>query len=695
MKLYLMRHCESEDGPRDDPTRQLTSVGRKQAQTMGQFLVRQIGRVDVVLTSYFARAQGTAAPIAELLGCSNIIDTPALQPDTAPKDAWKEIKFLSDGCEDVLVVSHHPLVNELLKLLTGCDSEKFHHGAIAHIGDDGKLHWFVPPAIVERDEDDVLDAAAGVVEALEAHLQEAKGDGGLKHPRHQAVLSKVRAKVKKIMAGYFDRQGAAVLKSIKPNIQAVIKQYQEANTTGKRFASSLVPTSLQPLRFPITDDEDSDYQAAITAAIKGGAAALAKELESDASLSEDAASDYLLENSLAKLTGGFADETLDRLRNSLADAWDKGGSFNDMTAAIQDTFDDFSDSRAEMIAQTEGNDAYNEGRSALAEEAGMEEKSWETEDDPCDICIGNEGDGWIDIDDNFSSGDDAPTAHPNCFLGGTTVTAAGVTGTVRRWYEGTILQITVGADNLSVTPNHPILGLRGWTRAGSLNVGDYVVQCSAPAVAASILNPHDNHIETGIEKIADSLFMAGGMSAEGVPHTAEAFHGDSGPDGKVDIVRAAGAFPRDWTAGRENGEYSSFGLRHSRRVTFLEQRDFLSMLEGLEFSAHSGMGRSGVSLPLSLGGLRGAEQASLAHAALSESECIPVPHDSDPANADTIGDMKHRLSSLMRLKQVTEVNVIKFAGHVYNLETQDGIYFANSIVTHNCQCSLNFRKGVE
>jgi hypothetical protein len=185
-------------------------------------------------------------------------------------------------------------------------------------------------------------------------------------------------------------------------------------TNGKRFASSLVPTSLQPLRFPITDDEDSDYQAAITAAVKGGAAVLAKELESDAELSEDTAGDYLRTNSLEKLTGGFTDETLDRLRNSLADAWDKGGSFNDMTAAIQDTFDDFSDSRAEMIAQTEGNDAYNEGRSALAEEAGMEEKSWETEDDPCDICIGNEGDGWIDIDDNFSSGDDAPTAHPNC-----------------------------------------------------------------------------------------------------------------------------------------------------------------------------------------------------------------------------------------------------------------------------------------
>lgn len=414
MKLYLMRHCESEDGPREDPTRQLTSVGRQQAQTMGQFLVRQVGRVDVVLTSYFARAQGTAAPIAELLGCANIIDTPALQPDTEPKDAWKEIEFLSDGCEEVLVVTHHPLTNELLKLLTGCGAEKFHHGAIAHIGEDGLLHWFVPPAVVERDEN-VIDAAAAVVEALYEHLQEAKAETGLKHPRHQAVLGKAQNKLKTLMAAYFKKQGAAVLKSVKPNIQSVLKQYAETRNTGKRFASSLVPTSLQPLSFPITDDEDTKYQSIITSAIKGAAATLAKELETDATLSEDAASDYLRDNSLAKLTGDFTGETLDRLRDALADAWDKGGGFNAMVDAVQDTFEDFSDTRAEMIAQTEANDAYNEGRSALAEEAGMDEKSWETESgDPCQDCIDNEGDGWIDIDDTFSSGDLAPTAHPNC-----------------------------------------------------------------------------------------------------------------------------------------------------------------------------------------------------------------------------------------------------------------------------------------
>jgi hypothetical protein len=51
----------------------------------------------------------------------------------------------------------------------------------------------------------------------------------------------------------------------------------------------------------------------------------------------------------------------------------------------------------------------------MARSAGLNEKSWETESgNPCEVCLANVDDGWIDIDDTFSSGDDAPTAHPGC-----------------------------------------------------------------------------------------------------------------------------------------------------------------------------------------------------------------------------------------------------------------------------------------
>ena len=188
-----------------------------------------------------------------------------------------------------------------------------------------------------------------------------------------------------------------------------------ATASGKRFANVLLPSSVSPLSFAVTPAEDEEYQAAIQSAIAGAAKVLAAEMESDANLGPNVASNYLRAKSLGKLTGGFTETTKDRLRNAIADAWDAGGSYNQIVTAVQDTFEQFSDVRAGMIAQTEVNDAYNTGRDSTARAAGMDEKSWETESgDPCPVCVENEDEGWIDIDDTFPSGDDAPTAHPNC-----------------------------------------------------------------------------------------------------------------------------------------------------------------------------------------------------------------------------------------------------------------------------------------
>jgi hypothetical protein len=67
-----------------------------------------------------------------------------------------------------------------------------------------------------------------------------------------------------------------------------------------------------------------------------------------------------------------------------------------------------------MIAQTEANNAYSIGRAALADEAGMEEKRWNPSGECCDVCQENVDAGWIDIDEDFPTGDSEPTAHPRC-----------------------------------------------------------------------------------------------------------------------------------------------------------------------------------------------------------------------------------------------------------------------------------------
>jgi hypothetical protein len=180
---------------------------------------------------------------------------------------------------------------------------------------------------------------------------------------------------------------------------------------GRTFASSLIPHTLQPLSFAATHAEESEYNDAITDLIE----AAAKSLSASAAVARDFAGEYLRENSLSKLTGNMADTSLERLQDALAGAWDKGGDYDSMVKAVTDTFDDFSTARAEMIADTEVSDAYNSARLDTANSLGFDEKSWETESgDPCEDCLGNEDESWIDIDATFSSGDDAPTAHPRC-----------------------------------------------------------------------------------------------------------------------------------------------------------------------------------------------------------------------------------------------------------------------------------------
>jgi len=247
---------------------------------------------------------------------------------------------------------------------------------------------------------------------------------GLKHRRHQATLGPVRARLKGLFADYFRRQGEAILAEVEPHIKAALWGQpppirEAARNGGKRFAQNLIPTSLQPLRFAVTDGEEADWQKAITDAIVGAGKTIAAELKAKGrALAEDVPSGYLREHSLTKLTGGFADTTVERLRGAVADAWDAGGSYDQIVGAIKGTMDDFSDTRAGLIAQTEGNDAYSFGRRQMADEMGMTEKAWDPDGECCaDICQPNVDAGWIDIDEDFPSGDSEPTAHPGCDCG--------------------------------------------------------------------------------------------------------------------------------------------------------------------------------------------------------------------------------------------------------------------------------------
>jgi phosphohistidine phosphatase SixA len=143
---------------------------------MAQFLKRQIGRVDFLLCSMFQRSAQTAAILAPVLGVSTIVDSAAFDPDGTAQKAWQEIKFIVGDAEEVLVVTHHPLTDDLLSKLCGVHVDETHmkHGTIAHVH-GGSLAWMVNPALIARDEEDaVVEAALNTAEAL--LTREAKGE---------------------------------------------------------------------------------------------------------------------------------------------------------------------------------------------------------------------------------------------------------------------------------------------------------------------------------------------------------------------------------------------------------------------------------------------------------------------------------------------------------------------------------------
>lgn len=248
--------------------------------------------------------------------------------------------------------------------------------------------------------------------------EDAPSGHPLTHDSHARLIDPIKRRVQKIVARYFLRQKKALLDDI-PLRFHVGKEFREASADdedyGHKRAGELVPEILAPLTMLVTDREEGQYAAAIKLAVERAQKQLADEIATDTRIPETQMSRYVRDNSLAKLTGDFSETTKQRLRSAIAEAINAGGTGADIVSAIKETMEDFTDYRAKLVAQTEVNTAYNFGRHALADAAGMTEKSWVTESGaPCAICLANTAEGWVDINANFSSGQPYPTSHPRC-----------------------------------------------------------------------------------------------------------------------------------------------------------------------------------------------------------------------------------------------------------------------------------------
>jgi len=120
----------------------------------------------------------------------------------------------------------------------------------------------------------------------------------------------------------------------------------------------------------------------------------------------------------ADLVTGMTATTQRDLAGTIADAMtNPRRGVPDVARAIQDRFGDMSRTRAELIANTEMNNAMSQGTFDRGASLGAKKKEWITVGDDRvsqEICLPNEGAGQIQMRNTFPSGHMQPSGHPRC-----------------------------------------------------------------------------------------------------------------------------------------------------------------------------------------------------------------------------------------------------------------------------------------
>lgn len=274
-------------------------------------------------------------------------------------------------------------------------------------------------SLILRREARRLDAAvADLEDAAEAFAASQPLSESLAHPKHAVSLAPIREGVARVLARFFRRQKALLIPQISEHLKHVVDNNKNLSEAAEKQSIDAISYALPDgtlLPTAITAGMAADYASLLKAAVSAGYTSLADDLEETAAKPSDTfVETYLREHSLEKLAGDLNATSVTRLRNALADAYEDGASFEGMVDAVKDEFADFSTKRAEMIAQTGMNGAYNGGRKQLGLDLGFNEKSWNPDGLACVLCMANVAQGWIGIDEDFESDDDTPPAHPNC-----------------------------------------------------------------------------------------------------------------------------------------------------------------------------------------------------------------------------------------------------------------------------------------
>lgn len=371
---------------------------------------------------------------------------------------------------------------------------------------------------------------------------------------------------------------------------------------------------------------------------------------------------------------------------------------------IEDVLETF-EGRTLSIVNTEIN--WAESRAALDEQRhlGLDKKRWVSIPGlHCEICASNSAAGSVDAKYEYQSvfGPTQSTpAHPGvCLVGDSRVAAQGVAAASERRYHGDLIILRTRAGNqLRCTPNHPILTDHGWLPARLLVKGNHVISSLRDEWVA-VRNHHDNDVPPRIEKIAESFRCSAQVPPVEMKTAAEHFHGD-GIGSEVAVIypnsllvdhREASLLQHlaKMTLCRRHADL--FGLTGSRAPQFGFQGYLPTLAQARPLTSQD-RGMGGGNLGLALLRRHALPLQELGFAAVSQMDATPDQRVTDglPAYPIPCREAIDRLAGEVFLDELVEVDTLRnWDGHVYNLQTADGFYVANAIVTHNCHCYMTF-----
>lgn len=412
---------------------------------------------------------------------------------------------------------------------------------------------------------------------------------------------------------------------------------------------------------------------------------------------------------IAKVTGSYTKTTQDAMAKVISDSVASGAPITEMIPTIRNgvekVFTDATGYRAERIARTEAIHEANFATNEAYIQSGVEKKEWYAGGpNPCEFCLSMDktivGTEDIFIQDGgevvAESGNifkvdyadvEAGNLHPNCIIGGQDIEAYDINAKIVNDYDGPVVELTFASGKkLTVTPNHKIATPNGWVKANLLNNGDNVLSANSGIEGMAIIaNPNAE----ATKSLIDNVVIPHRVVFGSVPVSAVDFDGDEVFSKNVDIIFANGSLWAQANAKLSKfANDSGFSGRDVARILFpgicaLHQFAFASLptpsgiMSVLDDSSSLANRHSRIHEP-----------SNFAMAPKADTMLLKSIGKDSTSNPDTWSQFIQRFSDIVSSDKIINVRNFNFSGHVYDLSTKLNFYTTNSIIVHNCECTI-------